>query len=172
MIEMGAPNIAAKKPCEIARICGIYSFDVGARARCPLGGVEAEEESPQAVESEEAQLPKITKAICGLTAKGIAVRARGRTPFRDWCKWCQLGRGKEDAREKTDPEETSPMPVTSVDYCFVNTKLETEMVSILVMVQKREDAEASIAVMQQGPSECVNLAVEFFLEAWGAADFC
>eukprot|EP00959_Pyramimonas_sp_CCMP1952_P269355 5630976-Pyramimonas_sp.AAC.1 len=91
-------------------------------------------------------------------------------PYRDWCKWCLWGRGKEDGRKKASPEEAPTIPVISMDYCFVNTELETEMVNILVMVQKPEDAVASIMVIHRGPSEYVNSAVDFYLDVWGAAD--
>eukprot|EP00959_Pyramimonas_sp_CCMP1952_P464408 9486558-Pyramimonas_sp.AAC.1 len=61
------------------------------------------------------------------------------------------------------------MPVISVDYCLVNAVLETEMVSLLVMVQQPKDAVASIMSMHKVPSECVNSAVGFYSDACGAA---
>eukprot|EP00959_Pyramimonas_sp_CCMP1952_P030622 641818-Pyramimonas_sp.AAC.1 len=61
------------------------------------------------------------------------------------------------------------MPVISMDYCFVNTELETEMINILVMVQSPEDAVASFMVIHKGPSEYVNSALELYLGVCGAA---
>ena len=50
-----------------------------------------------------------------------------------------------------NPEEAPRIPVISLDYAFVNTELETDMVNIRVMVQKPEDPVASIMVIHKGP---------------------
>ncbi|CAK0804301.1 unnamed protein product, partial [Prorocentrum cordatum] len=61
------------------------------------------------------------------------------------------------------------MPVISLDYCFVDAETETDMVTVLVMVQKPEGCVAAIMVIHKGPIEYVNSAVEFYIDVWGSA---
>ena len=55
-------------------------------------------------------------------------RTRGHIPYRSWCKWCVLGRGRGIQHRKTG---TSAVPIVGVDYFFltkggVHTRNELE----------------------------------------------
>ncbi|CAK0854432.1 unnamed protein product [Prorocentrum cordatum] len=93
-------------------------------------------------DSDEAQGPEVKKECYKPTAEETAIHERTHMPYR----------------------EAPTIPVISMDYCFVNTEMEAEMINIQVVVQKPEDAVASIMVVHKGPIEYVNSAVELYLD--------
>ena len=42
-------------------------------------------------------------------------RTRGHVPYRSWCRWCNLGRGRSLQHHK---KETPAIPIVGLDYFF------------------------------------------------------
>ena len=64
-------------------------------------------------------------------------------PYRSWCKWCVLGRGRGRPRTTTNK---SDIPVVGIDYFFItkggSIKTKTEVEDAEAMEEKRQKGEA------------------------------
>ena len=50
------------------------------------------------------------------TSKQVEEHRKTHIPFRSWCKWCVLGRGRGIQHRKAG---TSTVPIVGVDYFFL-----------------------------------------------------
>jgi hypothetical protein len=46
----------------------------------------------------------------------VELHERMHVPYRDWCKWCNMGRGRGTPHRHTGP---STVPIVGVDYFFI-----------------------------------------------------
>ena len=46
-------------------------------------------------------------------------------PYRAWCRYCVMGRGKADPHRKIEEKEIR-VPTIACDYCFMGKKSEVE----------------------------------------------
>ena len=71
------------------------------------------------IQGEEETAPvKIANSPETPTAKAMEEhRSCGHIPYRDWCKWCQMGRGIDTQhRSSTEP---SDIPIVGLDYFYI-----------------------------------------------------
>ena len=65
---------------------------------------------------EEAEPPRAARDPGCPTEKQVEDHRLTHLPFRTWCKWCNLGRGR-GLQHKQSPK--SEIPVVGVDYFFI-----------------------------------------------------
>ena len=76
----------------------------------------AEEEEVQIEEEEETEAPRYAHDPLQPTARQIAEHRVNHIPYRTWCQWCVLGRGRGQPHKRTPG---STVPVIGLDYFFI-----------------------------------------------------
>ena len=91
-----------------------------------------EQEQQQPSDKVNLHTEPVDGAFLRITPEALVARSRGipvmpdlearRThrlthwPYRAWCTWCVMGRGREEQHRRSQREST--MPVVGIDYCF------------------------------------------------------
>ena len=78
--------------------------------------VEGEEVQVKEELGEEAEAPRDARDPGCPTEKQVEDHRLTHLPFRTWCKWCNLGRGR-GLQHKQSPK--SEIPVVGIDYFFI-----------------------------------------------------
>ena len=136
--------------------------------QCQLCG---EEEGEQAREAVKARTP--TKVSTEEREKHELTH----TPFRSWCKFCVMGRGKNQGHRKVDREngeEEMAIPRMSMDYFFLSEEDEKASKNpMIVMVDERTGEKYARVVSNKGVtgSEMNWLVIDMSkeLKSWGYA---
>ena len=89
-------------------------------------------------------------------------------PYRNWCKHCVKGRGREDCHKRKAQEDERPeVPTIAMDYCFMG-KEDKKALTILVI--KDADSKAMKAFITQkgsGDGEIVKKIQKLIDDQWG-----
>ena len=84
------------------------------------------------VQMEEATVPKHVRSPDQPTAKEILEHEATHVPYKPWCKFCIMGRALNDPHRRVSCEEANrekeenAVSTVSVDYAYLNEKLEIE----------------------------------------------
>ena len=92
-----------------------------------------------------------------------------RLASRGWPGKRLRARGNHGPREAARPAQAPTISAISLDYCFLDRDSEMEAVATLATAKKPADQVASSPEIHF-LSECVNSAVEFDVDALGAAE--
>ena len=103
--------------CKARRITAERGY--GDRLLCPTGGEVGDNEEIQVQDEldEESEQIKVAVDPGQPTKKQVEEhRTRGHVPYRSWCRWCNLGRGRSlHHRAKATPV----VPIVGLDYFFL-----------------------------------------------------
>ena len=115
MSSASAAPISPSRSCD--RTCATASADRVDGAAAAAGDVEAEEEIRIEDEQDTEVEPVRTIPDPGKpTAREIELHRMTHLPFRLWCRWCVLGRGRGLYHKKSDG---SLIPIIGMDYFFL-----------------------------------------------------
>ena len=92
-------------------------------------GVAAEEE-----EVEEGRRPVGLKSHQRVSKKEREEHNLTHCPYRSWCKWCIVGRGKDAAHHLRNDSETVGLPLVQLDYFFLSSVLGSDRATGVVVV--------------------------------------
>ena len=104
----------------------------GDRLLCPAGDEVGDNEENHVQEEldEESEQIKVAVDPGQPTKKQVEEhRTRGHVPYRSWCRWCNLGRGRSLQHHRRD---TPIVPIVGLDYFFltesgIKTRAELSM---------------------------------------------
>ena len=102
----------------------------GDRLLCPTSEEVGDDEEVKVQEelAEESEQLKVAVDPGQPTKKQVEEhRTRGHVPYRSWCRWCNLGRGRSLQHHKKD---TPIIPIVGMDYFFLTetgTKTRKEL---------------------------------------------
>ena len=82
----------------------------------PLLEVSADGESIEINGDEETEPLRMAKDPKLPSAADIELHDRTHVPYRDWCKWCNMGRGRGMPHMHS---RGSSVPIVGVDYFFI-----------------------------------------------------
>ena len=85
-------------------------------------------------------------------------------PYRAWCAWCVMGRGREEPHGRSAREST--LPTIGLDYCFPTLK-DHEPLTVLVIAEIYSGAVESVLVDAKGVADFPVKVVIQAMEAWG-----
>ena len=140
----------------------------------PCGKGDMEEEGEEGREAKKVRTPtrvsKVEREQHELT----------HTPFRQWCEFCVMGRGKNEAHMKKaaredEEEESAAVPRVSMDYFFLSKEDEKASENpMIVMVDDKTGEKYARAVGQKGLKKPDGESMDWLvkdmskeLKAWG-----
>ena len=85
-------------------------------------GIKPPDEEPEE-EQDEAQEAKVRRAPMGPTKQEREAHEATHMPFREWCKYCVRGRGRNRPHKKKSKMEKGEIPTVSkvaMDYFFMS----------------------------------------------------
>ena len=94
--------------------------------------------------------------------------AAGHLPYQSWCKYCVVGRAKDDAHKRQAPR-SSARPVIEMDYMFLKEGQET--LTVAVVVDKASGSVGATAVNHKGPEKSGVDYIATWLETFGYRQF-
>ena len=79
-------------------------------------------------------------------------------PARSWCKWCMLGKMREDQhrrQKQIDEDQTGKVPLLALDYCFLwETSEDNEKKHpVLVIVCRKSGNIGAVKCEQKGAGD-------------------
>ena len=77
------------------------------------------------IEETEAASLRPLKSPAAPTQREIEEHEISHCPYRSWCRFCVMGRGKADPHQRHKDEE-SAVAIISCDYCFMGTEIDIE----------------------------------------------
>ena len=100
-----------------------------------------QEEEAEESQEEEAEEPKVRKAPKGPSKEERAKHEATHLPFREWCKHCVRGRGKNTPHKKQkekEEENTSKVSRVIMDYFFMSQEEEKASENPLVVMLEED----------------------------------
>ena len=67
------------------------------------------------------------------SAEAVEIHNRTHTPYRDWCRWCTMGRGRGQPHVQ---QSKSEIPIIGLDYFFITAD---------GLVKKRKDLDYAVS---------------------------
>ena len=86
--------------------------------------------------------------------------------FRNWCSYCVRARAADDPHYR-QPHKEPDFPIIIADYCFMQDAPDSELFTILDMLDVALGMMAAISVEEKGPATYVVSAVVEHLRTWG-----
>jgi hypothetical protein len=100
----------------------------------PKADASAQEQPRQAELHGERAVPvKTRRRPEDPTDKEVAEHIPTHLPFRDWCKHCIFGKAP-DWPHRLKRRDADEVPMVQVDYCFMNRRGDTDILTILTVV--------------------------------------
>ena len=90
-------------------------------------------------------------------------------PFRVWCKHCCDGKAR-DWPHKRDYGPPPDIPSVHLDFLFINTDLDDDVLTVLGIKEKPGQAVGATALPDKSASEFAVAAVTGYLDFWGHND--
>ena len=111
--------------------------------------------------AEEARELKPARDPGAPTAAMRAAHEATHLPFRSWCPECVAGR-KDNPAHLLKPLSESALPEVSLDYCFVRREGEEQVLTILLLKDRRSRVVRAWVVQSKGTavSSCVERALQ------------
>ena len=123
---------------------------------------ENEEVEPHVRDNENLLAPEVGERASGSAARLVPQPivpdhltqmkhvAGGHLPYAAWCKYCVVGRAKDDAHKRQAPR-SSARPVIEMDYMFLTENQET--LTVAVVVDKASGSIGATAFSHKGPEK-------------------
>ena len=124
-------------------------------------------------EGEEARTSRGVKAPIKVSKQEREEHERTHMPYRGWCRYCVLGRGRKMAHQKEREEQGVPVPRISMDYFFMSEEdKKASKNPIIVMIDEESGDRYARAVGQKGigkdkEMEWLIKDLSLELKAWG-----
>jgi hypothetical protein len=90
-------------------------------------------------------------------------------PFRVWCRHCCDGKAR-DWPHKRDYGPPPEIPMVAMDFLFLNTDIDDEVLTVLSLKEKPGQAVGATALPDKSASEFAVAAVAGYLDFWGLND--
>ncbi len=84
-------------------------------------------------------------------------------PYKAWCTWCVMGRGKEEPHRRITGEST--LSVVGLDYCFLALR-DHDPLTVLVTTEIYSGAVEAVLVDAKGVADFPVRCVVQAMEAW------
>ena len=120
---------------------------------------EEEEEEKRRIKKEgKKQGVKIRKAPVGPTRKEREEHEATHAEFKDWCKHCVRGRGRNNPHRRKaeggeEDKEEQEVPRIAIDYHFMKDKNGEDQVPLITMVDSKTKAVWQRVVDEKGAAE-------------------
>ena len=83
-------------------------------------------------EGTEAKLPKCVRDPGEPTTRERALHNQFHLPYRSWCKWCVMGRGRDLPHRPCDRSEQG-VPIVALDFFFIGEpKVESTVPAVAI----------------------------------------
>ena len=132
-------------------------------------GMGAQEGEEAGKDDEEGRKPATMRAPHNVSQSERDDHETTHTPYRTWCRYCVLGRGRRSPHKHFDGQEpANAAPKISLDYFFLSeTGLSTNSSPIIVMVDESTGDKYARVVENKGPVEWLIKDLSDELKSWG-----
>ena len=87
-------------------------------------------------------------------------------PFRVWSSHCVKGLAR-DWPHRSDCEPPPDMPMVAMDFCFLNTESDDDVLTILAMREKPFRSVGATVLPDKSASEFAVATIIDYLDFWG-----
>ena len=87
-------------------------------------------------------------------------------PFKAWCSHCVKGLAR-DWPHRSDYGPPPDVPVVAMDFCFVNTVFDDDVLTILAMKENPFQSVGATVLLDKSASEFAVATISGYLDFWG-----